>query len=200
VSSPTYTDPFRVEAARATGIGLTVAGGIGTLLLGGEFASGKASVAGVIALAALVVGVGLLVWSRSRGTALWTANKAFLLSEQGASVLHERREFAARTLWVGRVLLALFLVAGTVFFFLFSAISCGERIAGYCGQVGRPSESLVVLMQVVSLALGGAWAAVIYWRRRHESETERIDAVVAEGQRRRRSDGPLAGSNRSAWE
>ena len=170
------------------------------LLLGGELAARKASLAGLIVLAILVVGVVLLLWSRSRGAALWSANKPYLLSEQGADVLHARREFAARTLWVGRVLLALFLVSGIIFFVLFSAISCGDRLEGYCGQVGRPSESIVVLSQVVSLALGCAWAAVVYWRRRHESETERIDVVVAEGQRRRRSEGPMAGTNRSAWE
>ncbi|MCR6712157.1 MAG: hypothetical protein NVV57_05430 [Demequina sp.] len=200
MSSPTYTDPSRVDLARAIGIGLTVAGGIGLLLLGGEFGARKASLAGIAVVALLATGIALLLWSRSRGAALWEANKAFLLSEQGAAVLHERREFASRTLWVGRVLLALFLVCGIVFFFLLSAIGCGDRIDGYCGHVGRPPEWIVVLTQVVSLVLGSAWATVVYWRRRHESETERIDIVVAEGQRRRRTEGPLAGTNRSSWE
>jgi len=200
VSEPTYTDPSRIELFRAIGIFAIVVGGIGLLLLGGELLAGKFSFGALCMLALTCAGVGLLLWSRARGAALWQANKPYLLSERGVEVLHERRAFQGRALWVGRALLALFLVSGIVFFFVFSAINCGTRSDGYCGDVGRPPESVVVLFQVVSLALGGAWAAVVSWRRRHEHQTELIDRVVAEGQRRRRSEDPMAGMDRNRWE
>ena len=200
MSEPTFTDPARVELLRAIGIWATVAGGIGLLLVGGELMVGKFSVGALAMLALTACGIGLLWWSRVRGAALWQANKPYLLSEHGVEVLHARRTFQGRTLWVGRVLLALFLITGITFFFFFSAISCGTRTDGYCGDVGTPSESLVVFLQVSSLALGGAWAAVVSWRRRHESQTELIDQVVAAGQRKRRSDDPMAGTGRFGWE
>lgn len=189
-----------MELVRAVGIWATVAGGIGLLLVGGELMVGKFSVGALGMLALTVAGLAMVLWSRARSAALWQANKAFLMSNRGIEVLHARRAFQGRTLWVGRALLALFLLSGIAFFFLFSAISCGTRTDGYCGDVGTPPEALVILLQVVSLLLGGAWAAVISWRRRHESQTELIDRVVAEGQRKRRSDDPMAGMDRHRWE
>lgn len=198
--APTYQDPARVEVLRAVGVGVTILGSVALVLMGGSLFEGDDPSSGLAALAVFTLGLCTLLWSRTRLTKLWAHNKPYLLSEEGATLLHERREAADRTLWVGRILLALFIVFAIVFFFLFSAISCGERSDGYCGNVGRPTESIVVASQITALALGCSWAAVTYWRRRQDDETERIDMVVAEGQRRRRSDHPLSGTDRRSWE
>lgn len=196
----TYRAPGRLEAARAIGMGLTAAGAVATVLLGGQlFVEGdRRTPLGAIAM--LAIGLTTLLVARAQLQRLWVHNKPYLMSESGAGVLHGRREFSHRLAFVARLLLALFVVLATVFFFLFSAIACGNRIDGYCGDVGTPPEALVVALQVASITSGGAWAAVVYARRRYDDETERIDVLVAEGQRHRRRDHPMSGSERFSWE
>lgn len=196
----TYLSPGRLEALRATGLGLTIVGAAGLVLLGGQLFVWEEPGPALGALAVFVAGLAMLLTSRARLARLWAHNKAYLLAEQGASVLHGRREFARRLVVVARILLSLFIVCAIAFFFLFSAIACGDRVDGFCGDVGTPPESAVVAMQALSIGVGAAWAAVVYARRRYDDETDRIDRVVAEGQRRRRNDHPMAGTDRFSWE
>jgi len=200
VREPSYEDPAPLELARAVGLGLTIAGGAATVFVGGEIFVKRAPTAGIVSIATLLVGVTLLVWSRRRLSRLWEHNKPYLMSEHGTEVLRARRDYAGHALWWTRGLMALFVVFAIAFFVLFNAIACGDRSDGFCGQVGRPSESLMVAVQLTALGLGCAWAAVMYWRRRHESETERIDVVVGEGSRKRRSDDPLSSLSHYSWE
>ncbi|MGC4175315.1 hypothetical protein [Demequina sp.] len=200
MSPLTYQDPARLELVRAVSLGGTVATGCGLALVIGQIVAWERPGLALLWPVFFLAGLGTLLWSRAQLNELFARNKPYLLSEHGAEVLRARREHEARSLWVGRAVLAVFLVCGIVFIALLSAINCGDRVDGYCGDVGRPPEPLVILAQFVALGLGGLWAAIISSRRRHESETERIDAVVAEGHRRRRNDDPMAGTNRFAWE
>ena len=122
------------------------------------------------------------------------------MSEDGTLALRGRQDMVARLARAGRFAMALFLVFGVVFFFLFSAINCGERIDGFCGDVGRPPEWFVVAWQMATLILGAAFTALVSLRRRLEDEAERIGDVVGEGQRRRRHDHPMDGTDRFSWE
>jgi len=199
-TEPRYRDPAPFEVARAVGLGLTIAGGAATALIGGEVFVKRAPLAGIVSIASLLVGVTLLMWSRRRLAVLWEHNKPYLMGPGGTEVLHARRDHVHHALWWARGLLALFVVLAISFYFLFSAISCGDNTDGYCGQVGTPPEPLVVAVQLLSLGVGCAWAAVVYWRRRYESETEKVDVIVADGARKRRSDDPLSSLSRYSWE
>ena len=105
-----------------------------------------------------------------------------------------------RFLRAGRIAIGLFVGLGVVFMFLFAAINCGERIDGFCGDVGRPPEWFVVVWQAATLVTGATYIALVSLRRTLEAEAERIGVVVAEGQRRRRHDHHMDGTDRFSWE
>lgn len=198
--TPTYASTTRLEAARGAGVWLTIAGAVGLFFLGGQLFVWDDPSLAVIDLLVLAAGLTLLLTSRSRLKRQWEANKPYLLGADGASVMRGRNEAAARLSRASRLVLALFLVFGVAFFFLFSAIACGDRVDGFCGEVGRPPESLVELWQALTITVGAAYVGLVSMRKRFEDETERIDVVVAEGQRRRRHDHPMDGTDRFSWE
>jgi hypothetical protein len=200
MSAPTYTDPSRWELLRAVGLGITIAGGLVTVLLSGQLIAWQDPALALCWLGATAVGAALLMLSRSRLAAMWAANKPYLQSEAGSSVVRERREYEERTRWVGRVLLALFVVSTTAFLLMFSIRQCTVGRDIYCENLPKASDWLLGTSQTAAMLIGGAWAAVAYWHRRHQSETERIDQIVTEGYRRRRSDSPMAGTDRRSWE
>ena len=195
-----YTSTTRWELVRAAGLVITITFGIALFFVGGQLFAWTDPAWPIVDLAILAVGVAVLITSGRRINQLRTANKPYLLSEEGRLAIRGRRELEKRILTIGRVTLAVFIVCAIVFFFLFSAIACGSRIDGYCGQVGRPAEWIVQTWQLVSVAIGATWAALVSFRRRHEAETERIDLVVAEGLRRRRAEDPMLGTDRFSWE
>jgi hypothetical protein len=196
----TYLAPGPLEVTRAIGLGLTWAGAVVAVLLGRRLFIDAASAVPLGAIAFLVVGLTMLLVSRSRLKRLWNHNKPYLLSERGAEVLRGRREFSRRLELFARLLLALFVVVTIVFFYLFSLISCSDRIIGNCVDPDAPPESVLVAVLLASISLGAAWGVTAYSRRRYDDETERLDVLVAEGQRHRRRDHPMAGSERFAWE
>ena len=195
-----YTATTRWELVRAAGLVITITSGIALFFVGGQLLAWTDPAWAVADLAMLAAGIALLIISGRHIKQLGAANKPYLLSEEGRFAIRGRRELEKRILTAGRVTLGVFLVCAIVFFFLFSAIACGDRIDGYCGQVGTPPESLVQTWQVVTVIIGATWAALVSFRRRHEAETERIDLVVAEGLRRRRSQDPMLGTDRFSWE
>jgi len=195
-----YRNTTPTQVTRAVGLWLIAVGGFGLVLLGGQLVVRDDPAWALVALAVFAIGVWAVLSSRSRLRALDVLNRPYLLSEQGVDVMHGRAEFARRVAVASYVVLALFLVCGVAFLFLMSAASCGDLVEGYCGDVGRPSDGTMIMSQVVTLAVGGLWVALMGLRRTHEAESERIDTVVAEGQRRRRNDHPLAGTDRTSWE
>lgn len=195
-----YTATTKWELVRAAGLVISITSGIALFFLGGQLLAWTDPLWPLLDLAVFAAGVALLVISGRRITQVGAANKPYLLSEEGRFAIRGRRELEKRILTIGRVTLAVFVVCALVFFFLFSAIACGDRSDGYCGQVGRPPEWFVELWQVVSVTIGALWAALVSFRRRHEAQTERIDMVVAEGLRRRRAEDPMLGTDRFSWE
>ncbi len=185
---------------RAFGVLLTITGGVALFFLGGQFFVPGDNAAALGSLAIFAIGLTLLLLARARLATAWEANKPYLLSEAGPTAVHGRQDLVTRFLRAGRIAMGLFLVFGVVFMFLFSAINCGERIDGFCGDVGRPPEWLVVVWQATTLVVGAAYIALVSLRRTLEAEAERIGVVVAEGQRRRRHDHHMDGTDRFSWE
>jgi len=195
-----YTDTTKVQAVRATGVWA-----LGLGLAWFPFVAAQLFVwdspGMLIADLVLIAAGGVTFWSARR----WLAaadrrNRDFLLSEQGASVMRGRKEFDARLGVAAWVLFGVFVALGVAFIVLMSAAGCGDRTEGFCGDVGRPSDSVMVTVQVITLGMGALWVGVLSLKRTHEKESERIDRVVAEGQRRRRNDHPMAGTGRTGWE
>jgi len=196
----TYEGTGALELWRAIGVWLTVVGTVLLLLMGRQLIEWEDPAPALVSLAIFVAGLSLLLWSRARLRAVWERNKPYLLSEKGVNVTRGRRDAAKTLARISHVLLALFVLVGLIFFGFFSAASCGERIVGFCGDVGRPPEDLVTTLQMVTLVIGAAWAGVMTMRNRQDDQTERIDIVVADGQRMRRQSDPLLGSDRFSWE
>lgn len=195
-----YVSTMRLETVRAVGVWLTVGGSVALFFLGGQLLVWDDPSWAIINVVMLAVGIWLLVRSRARLARLAEWNRPYLLSEGGARALAGRRATAARLGRLSLAMLIAFLLFGFVFFFLFSAIACGDRIDGFCGDVGRPPERLVEAWQALTIAIGAAYVGVVSMRSRFDGETDRIDVIVAEGQRQRRHDHPMDGTDRSSWE
>lgn len=195
-----YVDTTRVQAIRAFATALAILGLVALFLTGGQLAVWEDVLWAAISVAVIVVGAGVAVWARRRVRALDATNRPFLLGEGGAEIMRARAGTDRRLAVLARWLLASFLVLGVAFFFLLSAASCGDRIDGYCGSVGKPSDAIMNVAQIVALSAGAAWAATVSLRRTHEKESDRIDRTVSEGQRSRRTDHPLSGMDRRGWE
>ena len=191
---------MRLEALRAVGVWLTVGGTVALFFLGGQLFVRDDPSWAYINVVVLAVGIGVLLWSRAQLNLTWAKNKPYLLSEDGALVLRGRRALTAR---LGRIAVAvaiLFVVLGLIFFGLVSAINCTVGEAGFCSQFGKPPEWLVQTWQFLCIATGAAFVGLMTMRGRVEKETERIDIVVAEGQRSRRHDHLMDGTDRFSWE
>jgi hypothetical protein len=195
-----YTDTTRVQVARAVGVwvlGLALAS---LPFLGGQLFVWDDPAFLIVDLVAVALGAALILGARAVHRRLDSANRSCLLGPEGATIMRGRQEFEHRVSVAARWLLGSFLLLAIGFFFLMSAASCGQRTDGYCGDVGRPSDSVMVMSQTLTLAIGAMWIGAVSLRKTHETESERIDRLVAEGQRRRRNDHPLAGSSRTGWE
>ena len=195
-----YTDTTKVQVVRAVGIGALGFGLAWFPFLGAQLFVWDDPGLLIADLVLIAVGAGMFVGARAWLASADRRNRAYLLSEHGAQVMHGRKEFDGRVVVAIRVLFVLFVVMGVAFFYYFSAAACGLRTDGFCGDVATPSDEFVTTIQLAALAVGALWAGAVFLRRTHEKESERIDAVVAEGQRRRRNDHPLAGSGRTGWE
>ena len=195
-----YVDTTRVQAIRAFATALALLGLVALFLTGGQLLVWEDVLWAAISLGAVVVGSVLAWWARRRVRELDASNRPFLLSEGGAEIMRARGGTERSLAVLARWLLASFLVLGVAFFFLLSAASCGNRIDGYCGSVGNPSDDVMNVAQTLAVSAGAAWAAAVSLRRTHERESERIDRVVAEGQRSRRTGHPLSGMDRHGWE
>jgi hypothetical protein len=154
----------------------------------------------VFILGVIALGGGGIGWARWQLGELDHRNRPFLMSSDGASILTPRREFLAGLTRVKRVLLAAFFVSAGAFVYLISAVNCPPDQGGFCGAVATPSEATLQLLQSLSLGIGLIYLAAVVLSRTHDAETDRLDAMIAEGRKRRRDDGPLAGAGGRGWE
>lgn len=128
-----------------------------------------------------------------------SANRPLLLSPSGHTVLTGRETFEAKVVVVSRWALVLFLVAGTVFVFAIGQHSCGNRTGGVC-DLPRLTYDGTVWVQLVSLALGALYLALVVLRGIHSRETERLGQLITEGRKIRRAQDPFAGTRRDGWD
>lgn len=195
-----YTDTTKVQVVRATGVWALGLGLAMLPFLGGQLFVWDEPFLLLVDLAFIACGAAMLWGARRWLAAADASNRDYLLSEQGARVMRGRKERDSRLGLMAWVLFGVFMVLGVAFVVLMSAAGCGDRTDGFCGDVGRPSDAVMTTMQVISLGVGALWVGALSLKRTHEKESERIDRVVAEGQRRRRNDHPMAGSGRTGWE
>ena len=198
--TPTYTSTMRLEALRAVGVWLTVGGSVALFFLGGQLFVRDDPSWAYINVVVLAVGIAVLLWARAQLKRRWEENKPYLLGEDGALVLRGRRETVARLSRISVLVAVGFVGLGFVFFGLVSAINCTAGEPGFCSEFGKPPGWLVQAWQALCIATGAAYVGLITMRGRIEKETELIDVVVAEGQRSRRHDHPMDGTDRFSWE
>ena len=145
-----------IQALRAFAAWLLAVGLIALFFTGGQLLVWDDPLWAIIAVATTAAGGVLILRTQRRLRALDAANRPFLFGEGGGEIMHARADLDKAILTVSRWLLALFIVLGVAFFFMLSAASCGERIDGYCGQVGSPSDAVMTWAQFVAVAVGAA--------------------------------------------
>ena len=195
-----YTDTTKVQVVRATGVWALGLGLAMLPFLGGQLFVWDEPFLLLVDLGFIAAGAGMLWGARRWLAAADARNRDYLLSDQGARVMRGRKERDSRLGVAAWVLFGVFMVLGVAFVVLMSAAGCGEGTEGFCGDVGRPSDGLMTGWQVLTFTVGALWVGALSLKRTHEKESERIDRVVAEGQRRRRNDHPMAGTGRTGWE
>ena len=198
--TPTYTNTMRLEALRAVGVWLTVGGSVALFFLGGQLFVRDDPSWAYINVLVLGVGVTVLQWSRARLRRRWVENRPYLLSANGTVVLRGRRETVTKLSRAALVAALVFVACAFLFLGLASAINCTPGERGFCSEFGRPPEWLVQAWQLLCIAIGAAFVGLMTMRGRLERETERIDLVIAEGQRARRHDHLMDGTDRFSWE
>lgn len=155
---------------------------------------------GGLLLALALVGGGGVAWLAARTTlaTLRRENRPYLLSARGIQAMAGRERVAARVRAVQRWTLATFVVAGIVMIYAASAMACEGRPEYLCG-LPPVDRSVFLIARTVAVATGAGFVALVVLGRSHAHETERMDAVIGEGQRRRR-EGPVPGLSRHRWE
>jgi 4-amino-4-deoxy-L-arabinose transferase-like glycosyltransferase len=195
---PPYTSTTAAHLTRFAAIWVTA---LGLLLL--LLSSGQLFVwddPGALLLALAMVGGGGLTWlaCRVRLDTLHRANRDYLLSEYGIQAMAGREAFASLARqWMTRTLVV-FMVAGAVVIFTGSSVACHSVPDVQC-RIPEVHPWLFYVARLIAGVAGAAFVGVQSLRRSHQLETERMDAVIAEGQRRRQ-DGPTPGIARSRWE
>lgn len=193
-----YTSTTGTHLMRFVAIWVTAMGLLLLVLSSGQLLTWDDPGALVLALA--LTGGGGLTWvaCRVRLDALRRSNREYLLSESGIEAMAGRERFAARARRASTVLFVVFMTGGALVIFTGSSVSCHGVEDVQC----RLPELDPVLFHASRLITGAAGAALVglhALRRSHDLETERMDAVIAEGQRRR-AEGPIPGTSRSRWE
>ena len=195
---PPYTSTTSTHVLRFVAIWITA---MGLLLL--ALSSGQLVVwddPGALLLALGLVGGGGAVWIACR---LWIRqlhrrNRAFLLSEHGVSALGGRGWFAGRVRRWSVVALIAFMVAGAVVIVAGSALGCAGAREGAC-RLPEVDRSVFIAARAIAVGSGAAYVGLVILGRSHRLETDRMEGVIAEGQRRR-EEGPIPGLSRSRWE
>lgn len=194
-----YTNTTGVQVARAVAVWVL---GFGIALfpfIAADLFAGRAWDAVLTCLGLIAAGAGTIVWAKWRLARLDERNRPFLHSPEGSSILAPRQKFQARVTIAKRVLFVLFLVLAVAFLVLVSAVNCAVGQGGFCGMVTRPSDATLEFLQFSTIAAGMLYVAGVVLSRTHEAETERLDLIIAQGQKDRREGGPL-GSLRRGWD
>ncbi|GIG54151.1 hypothetical protein [Demequina activiva] len=195
---PPYTSTTSTHLLRFVAIWVTA---MGLLLL--VLSSGQLFVwddPGALLLAMAMTGGGAAVWLGCRWwlESLHRSNREFLLSEDGVSALAGRAAFARRVRTWSVVALVGFMVAGAVVIFAGSAMGCVGARDGAC-RLPEIDSSVFSASRSLAVGAGAAYVGLMILGRSHRLESDRIEMVIAEGQRRR-MEGPIPGVSRSRWE
>jgi hypothetical protein len=195
-----YIKTTSVQVARAVATWVLGAGIALFPLVARSFFAGRPTAAAWFWLGVVALGAAIILGARWRLTQIDRHNRNFLLGPEGVSIMAPRAQFIRRVTLIKRWCLALVMVLGTLFIVLVSAVNCAEGQRGFCGWAPHPSDALLTVLQLTTIGIGLVYIALVVLTRTHESETERLDKVIAHGQSERRHGGPLAGSSRSGWE
>lgn len=195
-----YRDTTSTQVLRAVGVWVVCLAGASLFFVGAQVFVRDNLAAPIVVVLALATGIALVWWAKRRLAALDTANRPYLLSEEGSQAMRHRQDVERTIVVARRWALAGFVVLACAFIVLVSYAACVDRVDGICSTDWRPTFALVQATQLGALAMAGLWVALMSLKSTHAKESERIDRVVAEGQRRRRNDHPFAGMSRSGWE
>lgn len=190
-----YRDPTSTHIVRAVGTWIFTFAVLATPMFLMSLRSAATVRTGVIGLGVVALGAGINYGARLRLDHLDRISRPYLMSPAGLTVLKDRYGFAARVTRAKRVLLALFLVAGTILIFVITFYTCEERTDGVCGLADPPSDATIAIWQSVAAGLGGLYIAAVVLGRTHEAHTDRIAMIISEGEQKRRGDDPFAGVN-----
>jgi len=152
----------------------------------------------ILALGLVSTGAGTWVAAKVRLAGLHRANRDYLLSEYGIEAMGGRERFAHRVSALSWTALAVFIAAGGLVIWSGSALGCEGLRDDLCSIPSLPAW-VFPTVRTVALAAGSAFVGLVVLSRSHAHETEHMDAVIAEGQRRR-LEGPIPGTSRSRWE
>lgn len=195
-----YRDTTSIQVIRAVGVWVVCLAGASLFFVGAQVFVRDNLAAPIVVVVALAAGIALVWWAKKRLAALDLANRPYLLSEQGSEAMRHRQEVERTIVIARRWAMAGFVVLACAFIVLVSYAACVDRVDGICSTDWRPAFALVQTVQLAALGAAGLWVALMSLKSTHAKESERIDRVVAEGQRRRRNDHPFAGTSRSGWE
>ena len=171
-------------------------GALGMLLTGGEFSTGEPGPWAIASAVGAAGGAAVFTIGFLRFRAAHRPNMDFLKSQNATSILAARRELETRFVRARQISLAVFLVIGTAFFLLAGTYSCVEQpcLGNFEGHLDWIQRT-----RVWSLVAGAILLPITALARVHIAETNRIEVIASDYQRRREDDDPL-GLKISRWE
>jgi len=195
---PPFTGSTGAHMARFDAIWVTSMGLLLLLLSGGQLLVWDDPGALLLALTLVAGGGGIWIAAKRRLAQLHPANRAYLLGPHGAEALGGREQLARRVRSLSWTALGVFIAAGALVIWSGSALGCVGVRDDLCSIPELPAWAFPVA-RAVAVAAGAAFVGLVVLGRSHAHETERMDAVIAEGQHRR-LEGPIPGTTTSRWE
>lgn len=195
---PPFTGTTGAHLVRFVAIWVTSMGLLLLLLSGGQLLVWDDPGALLLALALVAGGGGIWIAAKRRLAHLHRANREYLLSVHGIETMGGRERLARRVRALSWTALAVFLAAGGLVIWSGSALGCIGVRDDLCSIPELPGWVFPVT-RAVAIAAGAAFVGLVILGRSHAHETDQMDAVIAEGQRRR-LEGPIPGTSTSRWE
>jgi hypothetical protein len=197
----TYRDTTRTQWWRAAGLWSAGVGAGLFIFVSGQLLRWTSPELMTVPGVMLVGGAAAYLLAKRHLAELDAHNRPFLLSSRGTQAMRNRaatmRRLRVWRAWLG----TLFFLMGSAFILLLSGLTCESvhNTEGLCGAIPRLTDLQFNLWRSTTLGLGvgfiATWVLMIW----HEQESERLDVVVAEGQRRR-AEGPIPGLKRTVWD
>src|SRR5690554_5083906 len=125
-----YRDTTATQIVRAVGTWIFTAAVLALPMFLMSFTSAGTTRSGAIGVGVVLLGAGINYGARLRLQHLDRVSRPFLEGPGGPDVLKRRYALTARVKTVKRVLLTLFLLAGTVLIFVITFYTCDDRTDG----------------------------------------------------------------------